>query len=204
MLNIFGNKKEFAIEYEILDLNVSRDVFGYINLWLNDSNICQYTGSEVEEWNIYYIIEWFCDKLEYILGYDAFPLPVTGNTSLELLRKADEYENDNQLKSDLWYFAKSRWIFNHSWFTARDGAILPCVYFRRVKDCIEISWDNKFWQEYNIRFSSVEGFYLVNFSTFTSILSNFLNESIIDLEKKLGYESIKDMRKKINILFQDA
>ena len=94
--------------------------------------------------DLFYIAEWFCEKIEYILGYDIFPLPVNGETALELIENANKFDSDSELEFDLWYVVKSRWILNHCWLIARGGSVLPSIFFRRVEDLIEISWDNTF------------------------------------------------------------
>lgn len=33
------------------------------------------------------------------------------------------------------------WIFRHSWFSAREGSYLADIFFRRVKNKIEVSWN---------------------------------------------------------------
>lgn len=108
-------------------------------MWINNINICAYNQEQQYKGNLYYIIDWFCDKIEYILGYDIFPLPVKGDTTLEIIENANEFDSDSEPEIDLWYAAKSRWIFNHCWFNARGETVLPCVYFRQIEDLIEIS-----------------------------------------------------------------
>ncbi len=200
MYKIFGNKDNFAIEYK-LDSSFENSTYAYIRVWIEGIDICEYNQNQKCECDLYPILEWFCEKIEFILGYDAFPLPIEGNTSLELIEKADKYEDDNMLEFDLWYAAKSRWVFNHCWFSVRDGAVLPSVYFRRIKENIEISWDNIFWERNNIIFNSKRGIYLVKFEIFISILKEFLFSAIKDLENKIdNKEGINIMKKQLMIL----
>ena len=197
---VVGEKSDFAIEYEFAP-NFSEKTYGYISLWIQGENLCRYNGDRQYEGDLYYIIDWFCGKIEYILGYDLFPLPVAGDNTLELIEKADKFESDIMLEFDLWYAAKSRWILNHCWFVARGCAVLPCVYFRRVEDFIEIAWDNEFWEQSNIIFESPKGIYLVNFEIFTRVISIFLFTAIIELKGKINNdEKIEEMMRQINIL----
>lgn len=200
MHSIFGNKNNFAIECE-LDSSSEDSTYGYIHIWINGIDICGYNQNQKCECNIYSIMEWFCDKIEFILGYDVFPLPIEGNTALELIEKADKYEDDNMLEFDLWYAAKSRWVFNHCWFAARDGAVLPSIYFRRIEENIEISWDNTFWESNNIIFNSRKDVYLIESKMFVKILTEFLFSGVKHLEKKVGNkEGIDIMKKQLMIL----
>lgn len=198
-MKVFGEKNRFAIEYELISTN-SCSSYGYINLWINNMNICSYNQDQQYEGELYYIADWFCDKIEYVLGYDAFPLPVKGNTAQELIENADHFESDNNLEFDLWHTAKSRWLFNHCWFGARGGSVFPCVYFRRVGEYIEISWDNEFWKESDIVFDSQKGAYRVEFEIFSKIITKFLFSIIDDLEKISNKSIIKKLRTQINIL----
>ena len=207
MSRIFGNKDNFAIEYEFID-NPEKvyinSTYGYIKLWVKGTDICTYNKNYQHEGDIYYLVEWFCDKIEYILGYDIFPLSVKGNTAVELIENADQYESDDMLEFVLWYAAKSRWILNHCWFNARNGAVLPCVYFRRFEKCIEISWDNTFWRKEGIIFSSEKDIHIVQFEVFSKILADFLISSVNDLEQRIGNgEKLKVMKRQINILKGD-
>lgn len=170
-------------------------------MWINDRDICVYNKDQQYKGDLYYIIDWFCDKIEYILGYDIFPLPVKGDTALEILDNANEFDSDSDLEVDLWYAAKSRWTFNHCWFIARGGAVLPCVYFRRVEDLIEISWDNSFWRKENIIFNSQKDVFQMEFNVFSEIMTNFLFTVISDLEKRTSnIAKIKELKEKIRFL----
>ena len=190
----------FAIEYEFIS-TAADNTYGHINLWINGKNFCLYNQNQQYEGDLYYIIDWLCDKIEYILGYDEFPLPVKGNTALELIENANTFEDDDALESDLWYDAKSRWVFNHCWLVARGGSVLPCIYFRRVEKYIEVSWDNIFWKKDNIIFDSQKGVYLVEFKVFSAVISKFLFSIIDDVERIMNNKSrIKGLRAKINIL----
>lgn len=202
LLKICGDKNEFAIEYSFeneMCIYESEDyTYGYIKIWVNGRDLCSYNGKCQQEGNIYFLIEWFCEKMEYILGYDPFPLPVKGETTIELLenanKKYDSIDDIDSLEADLWFEAKSRWIFNHCWFSVRDG-ILPCMYFRRVEEAVEISWDNLFWEESGIIFNFRKGVYIISLDIFTKVFCEFLVSSVGDIEQIIGEEGIKHMRK---------
>ena len=193
MYNLFGDKEKLAIEYEFLpnpnlESRLLSDTWGIFKFWINGVEICQYMQEELicdYNWNLYYIVEWFCEKLEYIMGYDPFPLPVNGNNVLELIENADNFESNDNCEIDLWYGAKSRWIFNHCWFSNRDGSILPCVYFRRIEKTIEISWDNAFWMSEGKFFLTQNGVFYISYLLFKQIVFDFLNSIIAELELKI-------------------
>jgi hypothetical protein len=151
--------------------------------------------------DLFYIAEWFCEKIEYILGYDIFPLPVNGETALELIENANKFDSDSELEFDLWYVVKSRWILNHCWLIARGGSVLPSIFFRRVEDLIEISWDNTFWKEKDINFKFQKGVFRIEFSIFVVMITKFLNSIIFDMKKRISNTTkIKDLERYIGIL----
>ncbi len=41
-----------------------------------------------------------------------------------------------------YYDSLDDWTYNHSWYHARSGAVVPDVIFRKTDDKIEISWWN--------------------------------------------------------------
>ncbi len=203
MSKIFGNKEYFALEYNLPYFNLGYDIssiIGILKLWVNGIDLCLFEKDNKNygyEWTIYYIVEWLCEKQQYILGYDPFPLPVKGDNVLELIYNANTYNNDDKCEFDLWYFAKSRWIFNHCWFSSRDGGIIPSVYFRRNSKIIEISWDNIFWEEYGINFCSKKGVYYLPYFEFRKVIHEFLNSIITDLEGMVQTEKLANLKNKL-------
>lgn len=65
MRKIFGYKDSFAIEYGFIESDDLNDTYGYIKLWTNGIDLCQYNTKYQYEGNIYYLIEWFCEKIVY-------------------------------------------------------------------------------------------------------------------------------------------
>lgn len=172
-----------------------------MKLWINNKNICAYDQNQRYVGDLYYIVNWFCEKIEYILGHDVFPLPVDGKTTLVLIENANKFDSDNKLEIDLWYAAKSRWVLNHCWFIARGGSVLPCVYFRRIGDLIEISWDNTLWKKKNINFEFQKGVFQIGVRPFTVIITEFLNAIIGDLRKRISNTAkIRELEGYISIL----
>ena len=151
---------------------------GHFSMWVNGCNLCSYNEHLNYEGDLYYLIDWFCEKLPYIIGYDNFPLPVKGDNTLELIENANKFKSEIDLEIDLWFEAKSRWIFNHGWFSARGGAVLPYVYFRRKGNLIEISWNNLYWQNAGIDFKTKVGVQEIEVEIFIEILKEFLIEII--------------------------
>jgi hypothetical protein len=198
---IFGNTNKFAIEYDFIpspyeEEKLLKQSWGIFRLWVEGKDLCEYKADGVlnkYEWNLIYIIEWLCDNLKYIVGYDPFPVPVKGENLLELLAESYKFDSED-IEEDLWYDAVSSWIFRHSWLCNRAGSIVSNVDFRRVDENIELTWDNDFWEEYKIYFSNVKGVYIVPKKDFKEIIFSFLTNALEQLEGALGKDAKIDDR----------
>lgn len=206
MENNFGNPEKFAIQYTLLpnphnERGILKESWGAFKLIVEGNDICQYTiNNETIDynWNLIYIIEWLCENLHYLLGYDPFPLPVKGENTLELIKNADEYEFDESDEDDdmyLWYQAKSLWIYKHSWFCNRDGSFLTNVYFRRIGDSIDISWDNVFYREKGIIFVHPRGTSIIAKTEFKGVVIDFLNDILSKLGMRVSDDIVEDKNK---------
>ena len=109
----FGDSNKFGIQYSFLEnpfneKGVFGESWGEFKLFINGSDICEYLEekeSKTYTWNLYFIIEWLCENLEFILGYDDFPLPVKGENILELVDAANNFEIEDELEE---YFSENR------------------------------------------------------------------------------------------------
>ena len=192
MSMIFGEKARFAIEYNLLgnkhnEYGVLGESWGELKVWAEGKDICEYSyDGEVHcyQWNLYYVLDWICDNLEYILGFDPFPLPVTGSNTLELLESSNMFESDH-VTEYLWYSASTNWVRRHSWLANDDGTSLSRVYFSRYNDNTEIAWDNSFWNR-DIAFTHPKGVYTLPILEFKDIMANFLCSIIKELDVRCG------------------
>lgn len=211
---IFGNVGKFAIEYQFTpspyeEERLLRRSWGIFKLWIMGQDVCEYVvdGKKKQyEWNLIYIVEWLCNKLEFILGYDPFPLPVQGQNVLDLIQETNNFESEEDDEFYLWYRAKSLWTFRHSWFSNRAGSMLANVYFRRIENNIEIAWNNSFFEEKQVFFTKPIGTYSISKEDYKKIIFDFLNDILSNLEvdlgrdAKIGDQSIADLRKKVSLL----
>ncbi|AOT68319.1 hypothetical protein [Geosporobacter ferrireducens] len=214
MNNSFGNPNKFAIQYMLLsnphnETGILGESWGIFKFLIEGKNICQYKiGNDTVDykWNLLYIVEWMCENLHHILGYDPFPLPIQGESTLELIKNADEFETDEDDEMYLWYQAKSSWIFRHSWFQNRGGSFLSSAYFRRINDRIEISWNNDFYKEKGIMFIYPKGTSLISKVEFKEVIFKFLYDILSNLDRKVSNDIkndksyISELWKKIKLL----
>lgn len=137
MMTLLGNRNIFAIE-------LSKDMDAYqMSLYIDGKDILQFKVNGTiysYRWRDFDDIkEWVQENLKYILQDDKFPLEVSGDSAAELCERSYKIELDDIEK----YEELQDWMFRHSWFSARAGSFLADVYFRKVNDKIEISWDNR-------------------------------------------------------------
>lgn len=204
----FGCKENFSIEYELIpnfaeDDPVLKYSWGKLRIWIEGNDICEYVHKnrkECYEWNLVYILEWLCDNIEYILGYDPFPLPLQENNSIELIEKSNDFDSEDDDEFYLWHQAKSLWAFKHSWFQNRAGSNLSNVYFRRVDNNIEISWDNSLYKESEIYFLKSKGKYNIPKTEFKNIMLRFIRDILNEIEKKVeNDEWINRLKEEIHL-----
>lgn len=212
-MTLFGDKEKFAIEYQFIpspykEEELLNKSWGIFKLWIENQNICEYEINNYKkqyEWNLIYIVEWLCNNLEFILGYDPFPLPVKGQTTLQLIQESNKFECEEDDELYLWYQAKSSWTFRHSWFSNRAGSMLADVYFRRIETDVEISWDNNFFKDDQVYFTKPVGVYVISKNEFKNIVLEFLSDILSNMETILGETKLKnqnlaELKIKVNLL----
>jgi hypothetical protein len=172
MRHYFGNKDTFALEYE----NAGGGEH-FFEIWVDKKAICCfYKNGSLQrfKWNLNSIVEWFEANMSIIMTEEEFPLPVEANSSIEFYNKSSEYDSDEMEEFNRWFDIRQEWCFHHSWFINRDGAFLADVYFRTVKDKIEIEWDNV--NEYEgIIFQNPKGIFYVDKQAFCDTINCFIS-----------------------------
>ena len=153
------------------------DEVAQLSFMINNVNIMEFIQNgehKIVTWDYDELVDYFTQNLKYIMIEDSFPFNVEGNTAAELDNSvdldADSLSNDEFIKQ---YELIYTWRQKHSWLHASGGAILPDVYFRRVKDKIEISWWTSNMYE-GITFVNDEGFYYCELEEFEEAVKDFI------------------------------
>lgn len=184
-MNYFGQKNELAVGYSFRKTpweleGIEKETWGTFELWVKDKNVCEYKKVHSllnYEWNLNHLIEWIVENFKYITNNHKFPVPVDGNNSLELIQQARQFDSDDEGEIEEWFSRLQDWEFKHSWFSSRDGSYLPEVFFRRVENTIEISWDNILtYHTDGIRFSNSRGIEHIEVDTFIKVIKSFLED----------------------------
>ncbi|RUT39508.1 hypothetical protein EJP82_25860 [Paenibacillus anaericanus] len=190
LLETFGDKNIFAIQYEFVDNpfkenSLTGETWGKFELFVHGIDVCQYKRENIVttfQWNLIYIVDWFSENLKHILSDEAFPLPVEGQNSIELLDKCLLFESDNDDEFDAWFDTKQEWEFSHSWFSNRAGSFLPDVFFRRVSGEIEIAWNNETtYSSEEITFINPIGIEYIPIGIFDTIIKSFIEDFLDNL-----------------------
>ncbi len=205
-MKIFGNKNTFAIQYEFInnpfnENSLSRETWGRFALFISGKDVCHFSRNNVAgdfQWNLIYIVEWFSENLKYILNDKQFPLPVEGQHSLELINNCLLFDSDDDDEFDEWFDKKQDWEFKHSWFSSRAGSFLPDVFFRRVNDEIEISWNNELtYSLEGISITHPHGIEYIPLDLFESTIKNFIDDFLNNLLLKSNNKSEAEMKCKV-------
>ena len=184
-MKLFGNKKMFAIGYE-LDLDSE---YGpgeaELRVFIDDKSVSTYMfrGILTEfKWDIRDIVEWLEKDMSRILNEEeGFPLPVQGSNALELYENS-HFESDNEDEEDAWYDIRYEWFYDHSWLSSRAGGFLARLFFRRIGNMIEISWDNrKLFTEENVEFINPVGVFYVEVDYMEKVVTDFVDAFNVDL-----------------------
>lgn len=201
-MKYFGNKKEFSLSYELKKnpFDESDDVmqtWGIFQMWVNNESICTFSiGDMIKEyeWELIYIIEWLSKNKNNILIEEQFPLPVDGQNSIELYSNSGDFDSDDDDEFDSWFEKRQDWHFRHSWYSNNGGSYLADIMFRRVKDTIEIAWDNSDLFD-EIKFINPRGLYYVPVQLFEDTVNSFIKDFSLEISKS---EKGKEIIEKLN------
>lgn len=171
-MNTIGNASLFAIDYTFYD--DTRDT--ELSMIINDENILSYkkgTNVFTTRWNLDELVTWI-EQFINTLDEDPYPVDVPGEYAAEKDINARNYDSDDE-EFDAYYDKLDAWNQRHRWHTASSGAILADLYFQLVRDNVEISWNNEDPEE-NIEFTHVHGGAKIPLTTFTDIITTFLQD----------------------------
>ncbi|MCL2766367.1 MAG: hypothetical protein FWD21_01610 [Peptococcaceae bacterium] len=185
-MKLFGNKKMFAIEYEMEQTREFGCGVAELRVFINNKSVCTFmNGDNLYEyqWDIRDTVEWLANDLAIIIKEEkGFPLPVVGSNANELYENSHlETEDDEEL--DNWYGKRNDWFYHHSWLSSRAGGPLADLVFRRVGNMIEISWDNReLYEEDNVEFVNPVGVFCVEIDYLEKLVTDFVNAFNEDLK----------------------
>lgn len=114
-------------------------------------------------WNIDEIITWLQESKSELHSVDPYPVNVVGDSAAELYANSFNFVGNEEEEFN-WYTQVQNWLFRHSWVNASAGSYLATVFFRRVDENMEISWDNS--NHPYVAFVNQKGKYFVDLMEF--------------------------------------
>jgi Zn-dependent peptidase ImmA (M78 family) len=122
--------------------------WGGLQLWVKGKNLCTYVDQgellQSVHWYMLPFLEWVADSWNPLLHEERLPNRNIADTAVEsltmtrnapaLAAEADVFEWEQG-----WY----EWRARHALQAARAGGLFPNVVLRRLRDYIEISWDDE-------------------------------------------------------------
>lgn len=170
---ILGDKSSFGIGFIFFDDAHETE----LSMYIKGRNILAFTreGKRMTtRWNLDGLAIWLRDFIDNMLE-DIFPFEVEGDSIADKDRNAREFDPDDDDEFDRYYEKLYEWDERHRWHSKSNGAILANVYFQRVGNSVEVSWNNADLEEYVI-YDTEEGSELVNKDTFVKVVDEFLKE----------------------------
>ncbi|MGW0854883.1 ImmA/IrrE family metallo-endopeptidase [Streptomyces sp. NPDC002690] len=122
--------------------------WGALQIWVAGQNICAHVDQgevlQSSHWYLLPFLEWLADAWNPLLHEERLPnrnLESTAVTSLDRTRNAPPLATEQAILAweEEWYDWRSR----HALRSARAGGLLPNLVLRRVRDTVEVSWDDE-------------------------------------------------------------
>jgi Zn-dependent peptidase ImmA (M78 family) len=122
--------------------------WGSLQLWVRGQNLCAHADQgellQAVHWYMLPVLEWLTESWDPLLHEERLPNRNFEDTAVESLAAtrnppALAGELDTALWEQEWY----TWYGRHALRSARNGGLFPNVILRRLRDYIEISWNNE-------------------------------------------------------------
>ncbi|OPX42614.1 hypothetical protein CLHUN_34340 [Ruminiclostridium hungatei] len=191
-MKYLGDKEVFAVAYELKESPFSEcgrnePTWGVFKMWVDSKSVCTFSMNDKKreyEWDLIYIVEWLYKNKNNIFNETQFPLPIEGKNSIEFYKSSGDFDSDDDDEFNLWFEKRQDWYFRHSWYSDNGGSFLADVFFRRVKNTIEIAWDNSdLYSELN--FINPKGIFYVQFELFKEVINNFIEDFMLEVSKSV-------------------
>ena len=211
---LFGEKNELAFEYNLInhpygdEFGLLLDSWGELCIWVEGIDLLKmytidYQGTKKNvnyQWNLSMIAEWLANNLFSIISPEEFPNNVKARdaiTYVDISRNLAPDMDANEFWQ--WHDNDFEWLEAHCLRRAADGSNLPYLFFRRIKDTVEICWDNEgLYDDRGVWFFSKNGCKLVDMNMFYDVVKDFLNDFITRFKNKYPSE-MKELQDNINL-----
>ena len=168
---IIGDKNTFAIGYSFIDADTTE-----LSMYHNNQNILEFErdGSlYTTRWNLDELAFWLRELIDNICD-DPYPVEAEGRYAAQKDISARNFDTDDDKAFDAYYDKLDAWTIRHRWHPSSSGAILADLYFQQIGDTVEISWNNQDAED-GIRFTTIEGGFVIDKDIFVDVINTFLN-----------------------------
>ena len=170
---LIGSKKYFAIEFSFYDETHETE----LAVFVNGENILAFERNETiltTRWNLDELALWLREFIDHMTD-DPYPVNCDGMYAAMKDENARDFDSDDDDVFEAYYQKLYDWNLHHRWHPASSGAILSNVYFQKVGEFVEVSWNNKD-AENGVRFLNEQGGSSIDEEAFVSTINAFLKE----------------------------
>ena len=203
----FGEKDKLQLIYNFKkdpfgESKYFSDSWGTFEVYVKNKDLCRvtmYGETRKYEWNLVYVTEWLIYNLEYIIGYDPFPLFQSDKNLNDMLEIAYNKEWEDDLEFDLWYGSLHTWIRRHAWVSESGGSLISNVCFYRRDNKVEIAWNNEEERDSRIKYECKKGSENIDRKYFIEVICEFLDDITEDLyQKDKNNKTFKELKEKFD------
>lgn len=210
----FGKTNEFEIKYlpyveeyknepDLIQNPENYVLGGTVQFIVNGINIFAFDDPEYPEatysfWDLTYLVEFFCSYLIYHITEDPFPKETKSKIGVEMMDEISLVEGeDNDITKYLhvdWdnvdselYARIHEWNIFHGFIYNNGGTLLPCAYFQKVGDKIEVSWKETSYKVQSgdtVYFLNKNGVEYIDLRLYKETIVSFCLEFLKRLEKE--------------------
>lgn len=215
---LVGSTDRFAVEVAFMrdpdeGRHASGDVassWGQLKIYVDGKNLCEARDSsgtllDGVLWYLEPALAFFVRNWEPLLHQGRLPvLPRTGLSAATQMAHTEVPSGARDLGAFLsWHEHWSHFYVRHALCAGREGGIFPNVWFRRILDDVEISWDNDSNPaEQPIRFLERRGEGLVSAREFADVLGGILAASLDELGRRAESAEVEGLKRELEAIRQ--
>lgn len=184
--------------------------WGQLKIYVDGKNLCEARDSsgtllDGVLWYLVPALAFFVRNWEPLLHQGRLPVRSrTGLSSATQMAHTEVPSGARELGAFLsWHDNWSHFYVRHALCAGREGGIFPNVWFRRILDDVEISWDNDSNPaELPIRFLERRGEGLVSAREFADVLGGILAARLDELGRRAERAEVEGLKRELEAIRQ--
>lgn len=215
--HLVGSTDRFGVEISLIEdpdqgqfalPEVSKS-WGEFNVFVEGRNLCEAkdpTGVSLAgvRWYLLPLLRFFVHNWEPLMhqGRLPFRVPRSGTfAATQMTNAAFPPQSASPEAADSWHDVWWNFFTEHCLASAREGGLFPNVWFRRLEDDIEVSWDNDSNPaELPIRFSERQGAALIDAGEFASVVGEIIGATLDELIKRIHSADLIGLRRELDAI----